>query len=651
MSQPRDAEVALPVVQPDAPPRSRMGRRRAAALVIVHLLVLAHIAHYVWWGRTMTPLEPSEARESLVTGAVNAGAILLAVLILATLVLGRFFCGWACHVVAYQDLARWFMLKLGVRPKPVRSRLLLFVPLFAAFWLYVKPVVERLVRDDETSFQASLHLVTDDFWRTFPGPTITILTFLICGFLIVYVLGSKGFCTYGCPYGGLFAIADRFAKGRIRVTDACDGSAQCTINCSSNVNVAREVREYGMVVDPGCLKCMDCISVCPNDALYFGFGPVKGRLAWLRTAETALASALATLFLLFWWQWKVGLLAAVALTVGAAIASRRRPGSRTRSDFTTAEELFLAGTFAVAFAITFDLFNIVPLLMALGVAVIVAFLMLRGLRRPFGLAGGGAVILVMALGYGAFVQWHTRAAFAAIGEAESAYVERDETRMLANARLVEKHVGVLDRWSVFHISGMGRWMGEVQRWQGRPEEALAWYAREQVTLKQNPLLPLLVGLAKWQLGETGAAWTDIDGALVGDEVPAERFLRANLELRRLGATRHRLEVLVRGHTLHPANADLALQLGTLLVQGPDPTLHDLRRALEIVEATSIAGDRSHAEVLGLLAWLYNEAGRHELAVQAAEDAATLAREKGDERLAGQMRQAAGVYRQAGAADH
>ena len=27
-----------------------------------------------------------------------------------------------------------------------------------------------------------------------------------------------------------------------------------------------------MVVDQGCMKCMDCVSVCPNDALYFGFG-------------------------------------------------------------------------------------------------------------------------------------------------------------------------------------------------------------------------------------------------------------------------------------------------------------------------------------------------------------------------------------------
>jgi tetratricopeptide (TPR) repeat protein len=38
------------------------------------------------------------------------------------------------------------------------------------------------------------------------------------------------------------------------------------------VQVHAEVKQYGMVVDPGCMKCMDCVSVCPNDALYFGFG-------------------------------------------------------------------------------------------------------------------------------------------------------------------------------------------------------------------------------------------------------------------------------------------------------------------------------------------------------------------------------------------
>ncbi|MCM3902158.1 MAG: hypothetical protein ND866_10665, partial [Pyrinomonadaceae bacterium] len=94
----------------------------------------------------------------------------------------------------------------------------------------------------------------------------------ICGFMTVYFLGSKGFCTYACPYGGFFSLADKLAPGKIRVTDACNQCGHCTATCTSNVLVHAEVKQYGMVVDPGCMKCMDCISVCPNDALYFGFG-------------------------------------------------------------------------------------------------------------------------------------------------------------------------------------------------------------------------------------------------------------------------------------------------------------------------------------------------------------------------------------------
>ena len=90
--------------------------------------------------------------------------------------------------------------------------------------------------------------------------------------MTVYFLGAKGFCTYACPYGGFFGVADKLAPGRIRVTDACNECGHCTAVCTSNVIVHREVKEFGMVVDPGCMKCMDCVSVCPNDALYFGFG-------------------------------------------------------------------------------------------------------------------------------------------------------------------------------------------------------------------------------------------------------------------------------------------------------------------------------------------------------------------------------------------
>ena len=89
--------------------------------------------------------------------------------------------------------------------------------------------------------------------------------------MTVYFLGQKGFCTYACPYGGFFGSPTR-SPGK----DPRHRRLQSVRPLHRRLHVERsgpaEVKEYGMVVDPGCMKCMDCVSVCPNDALYFGFG-------------------------------------------------------------------------------------------------------------------------------------------------------------------------------------------------------------------------------------------------------------------------------------------------------------------------------------------------------------------------------------------
>ncbi len=253
---------------------SRATPYRVAVLVGLHLLLAAHIAHYWLSGKTLSPLEPSEAMEFSKHSIVNAGLVFFAVTILATLVFGRFFCGWGCHIVALQDLCRAMLLRVGIRPRPLRSRALALVPLGAFLYMFIWPLAYRVWRTffGDAFGSASVQLQTNDFWRTFPGLGVTLFTFAVCGFAIVYLLGSKGFCTYACPYGAIFGFVDRFAPGRIRVTDACEGCGHCTATCTSNVDVAREVREFGMVVDAGCMKCLDCVSVCPKDALYFGFG-------------------------------------------------------------------------------------------------------------------------------------------------------------------------------------------------------------------------------------------------------------------------------------------------------------------------------------------------------------------------------------------
>ena len=335
--------IELPVLVNPAPATdavrdSRTAWWRAGALIVLYLLMIAHIIQWRLMGETVTPIEPSESMYTLQNGAINAGFIFFTLAILVTLVFGRFVCGWGCHIVALQDFCGWLLKKMGLKPRPFRSRLLVFVPLIVALYMFVWPVVYRyLVKPPAEPLFPNFtnHLITSDFWATFPPVWVAIPFLFICGFMTVYFLGQKGFCTYACPYGGFFAIADKFAPGKIRVTDACNQCGHCTATCTSNVLVHAEVKQYGMVVDQGCMKCMDCVSVCPTNALYFGFGKPA-----------------------------IGVKQTIAKTYS----------------LTWPEEIFAAVVFFVSFMAVWDVYQLVAMLMALGIATVTTFLAVRTLK-------------------------------------------------------------------------------------------------------------------------------------------------------------------------------------------------------------------------------------------------------------------------------
>jgi polyferredoxin/Flp pilus assembly protein TadD len=321
-----------PPVAQGAVRASKASRRRAGALIALNVLMIAHVIQWRVMGRTISPIEPSESMYTLQNGFINAGFIFFTLAILATLVFGRFVCGWGCHVLALQDFCAWLMKKLGVTPKPFRSRLLVFVPLLAALYMFVWPTAHRFfTKPKEAPLVPPFtnHLVTGDFWATFPPVAVAVPFLFICGFMTVYFLGSKGFCTYACPYGGFFVLADKVSPGKIRVTDACNQCGHCTAVCTSNVRVHAEVKAYGMVVDPGCMKCMDCVSVCPNDALYFGFG-----------------------------------MPSIAV---------HQPAPK-HHPLTWGEEVAALFVFAASYWAAWDVYQLVPMLMALGIASITTFL-------------------------------------------------------------------------------------------------------------------------------------------------------------------------------------------------------------------------------------------------------------------------------------
>lgn len=330
--------------------KSRASRWRVIVLATVHVLIAIHLAHWMFAETTLSPVEPSESMFFLERGELNAGAILFAAAILSTLLFGRFFCGWACHVVALQDICGWMMKKIGVRPRLFRSRLLVYIPLILALYMFVWPSFKREVLYPFLQRYApdlyagvvpigpfppiTNHLMTDDFWATFASPIVAVPFFLVCGFATVYFLGAKGFCTYGCPYGGFFFPADRFALGKIVANlDTCEKCGHCTASCTSNVQVHKEIQVHEAVVSPGCMKCLDCVSVCPTGALSYGF---------------------------------------TRPSLFKPKPSQKPP--RRNYDMTWPEELGIAGVVAFTFYATRGVYAQVPMLFAIGIATCMGFI-------------------------------------------------------------------------------------------------------------------------------------------------------------------------------------------------------------------------------------------------------------------------------------
>jgi len=408
--------------------RSRAAKWRALTLFLVNAIIAARLA---WWlandqQSIISPVEPSESLAFSKDNVINAGLIFFIIMIASTMIFGRFFCGWACHFLAVQDAARWLLLKLGIRPKPFRSRLLALVPLGAFLYMFIWPLAYRawlfagnvrlrlgagdtfsnaLAWANEHPFAFGIpesEIVRAGFWDTFPGIVGAIFAFLVAGAAIVYILGAKGFCFYACPYGGILGPADKLAPFRIRVNEDCTESGHCTSVCSSNVRVHEEVRDYGMVVDPGCMKCLDCVTVCPNDALRWGIG-------------------------------KPALFA----------KPRRTPDIRHRKDYSTREEFALAALFLGTLYSLHGLYGVFPFLVSLGVSSILAYLLMtvartfykpsvRGMRINLKHNGSRtkaglialpiALLTVASLGHSAFIQH----------------------RLWAGTKLYDEHAGLRD---------------------------------------------------------------------------------------------------------------------------------------------------------------------------------------------------------------
>ncbi len=589
-----------------------MGKWRAAVLLAVHGVIALHIAHWLTAGSTVTPVEPSEAMAFAKAGVVNAGLIFFAAVILLTAVFGRFFCGWACHLVALQDLCAWLMRKLGIQPRPLRSRLLRLVPAAAFLYMFIWPAAYRLWVGDSFRITA-FEYTTSHFWATFPGWVIGGLTFVVCGFACVYFLGAKGFCTYACPYGAIFSAVDKVAPLRIRVTDACVGCGHCTAVCTSNVRVAEEVRDFKMVVDSGCMKCQDCVSVCPTNALYLGFG-------------------------------------------APAVGARPRVESRTprRPVLSWAEEAVLAVAFVAAFFTFRGLYGLVPFLMALGLAGVLAYGVLLAVRlvrqrdvqrQGWALKSDGRLLpagkgfVVVALMIAVF--WAHSAAVRAQGylgdrayRATAALRHRalDPTALsagltAADSALVGKALGRFERlrgWGLFDTLGASSKLAWMYFLAGSFERASS-YARQAMARGEVPAeMGQLEARLALSRGDLPSAISSYEQAIAARPEAAEPYLALGVALAERGDLAGAAAVFDRGRAAVPEATELVYNAGLVrALQGNTEAAIALFQQALAVDPRYLAARENLAGVLAGAGRFEESVAQYRVALeQSANDAGT-----------------------------
>ena len=249
---------------------------RIFSLIFIHILILLHI--FYWGDQVVGSVDFQEFFHSFLKhGVINAGVLLVLIAFIITLIFGRFFCGWACHFGAVQELS-WFILKkMNIKPKTIDSKLVTFLPLLILVHLYIIP---NLFFANNSSWNISIKLNEPSIWAFLPGIVIGSLTFIIDGFLIIYFLGRKGFCRFICPWGAFLKLPNSLALFKVRKTGTCTNCHACNDSCPIGIDVNYEINKHKKVTNTNCTSCMLCISGCPSNALSYAYqNPLKEEIS------------------------------------------------------------------------------------------------------------------------------------------------------------------------------------------------------------------------------------------------------------------------------------------------------------------------------------------------------------------------------------
>lgn len=261
--------------------------RRLIAGLFLTVLILGQFEWFVWLrgntsGTTLfnvVPMtDPLAALEMLIaTHSLTLSVMLGAgILILVGMVFGPIFCGFVCPLGLVLDLNHTLrrVVRKRVFKKSKRIAVTRKVPVWSRYAI-LGFLIGFVLISGLPVFQALSPinlLVRALVMGSYIGLVIIGLIMVLEWFL------PRVWCRALCPLGACYSIVGRKGIWRVRINPQTAGQIhckQCEIRCPMGVAVMNDYTLAGQesVSHPSCIRCGDCIDICPNTVLGLRWRP------------------------------------------------------------------------------------------------------------------------------------------------------------------------------------------------------------------------------------------------------------------------------------------------------------------------------------------------------------------------------------------
>jgi polyferredoxin len=223
-------------------------------------------------------LDPLAAIISMFTSGVLIASLTFSVVILLlTLFFGRFFCGWICPLGTLIDIFEWIIQGYKRKERDQNNLRTLALTKFGLLILIVSasafsfqfiyffdPIVIM------TRFMGVVLMpIQKSLFRLPPfvvQHAVQFLLFTLC-ILLLSFLARRFWCRTICPLGALLGLIARLSPSGFGQKD-CVACPTCQKKCRTGAIVDPKAQ---ITLSQECIRCFDCLEVCPKNTRVFTF--------------------------------------------------------------------------------------------------------------------------------------------------------------------------------------------------------------------------------------------------------------------------------------------------------------------------------------------------------------------------------------------